>query len=68
MKAPMLNIHAEEQRIYLESLSPNTKTRIQENDAAAHQKRRESLSPDMKACIQENDAVAHQKRRQSLSR
>jgi SHAQKYF class myb-like DNA-binding protein len=31
-------MHAEEQRKYLESLSPNTKARIQENDAAAHQK------------------------------
>jgi hypothetical protein len=38
MKADMLKIHAEEERQYLESLSPDTKARIQEDNTIAHQK------------------------------
>jgi predicted nucleic acid-binding Zn ribbon protein len=64
----MLKIHAEEQWKYFESLSPDLKAPIQEDDAVDHQKHQESLSPNKKARIQEGNTTAHQKRRESLSR
>jgi len=63
----MLKNNAEALRKHRESLSSDTKGRIQESDTAAHQKRRQSLSPNTKAHIQESNTTAHQKRRQNLS-
>ena len=62
----MLKIHAEKQRKYIESLSPDTKAPIQENDAGAYRKWRESLSPDTKARFQEDDAAANQRQRKII--
>jgi hypothetical protein len=39
----MLKINAKEQQKHCESLSPEVKARIQENDTAAHQERQQYL-------------------------
>jgi hypothetical protein len=44
-----------------ESLPPEKKAQLLEDDAVAHQKYRESLPPKKKARISEDDAAAHQK-------
>ena len=51
---------------FRQSLPPEKKARIAEDDAAAHQKHRKSLPPEKKARIAEDDAATHQKHRKSL--
>ena len=63
----MSNIHAAEQRKYLESLLPNAKACIMKSDSLAHQKHQEYLSPNTKAHILESNSAALQKHQQSLS-
>ena len=48
---------------FRQSLPPEKKARIAEDDAAAHQKHRKSLPPEKKARIAEDDAVAHKSQR-----
>ena len=51
--------HVAEQQKQRQSLSPENKTQILCNDAAAHKKQRESLSPEQKAQIKSIHTAAH---------
>ncbi len=53
--------HVAEQQKQRQSLSPENKTQMLCNDAAAHKKQRQSLSPDDKVHILMNNAAAHKK-------